>query len=231
MRSFIAFGCSHPRSDGFARGEKGRRQPIRTDPHASTAIKSACWLRYPAAEGIEVRTLCHRNQVHEHMATENPYQSTAISPPSTNGNLMPSNGSLWRAYLLAPAVAPVAFVALLFLVGIVSVRIGVEINEASFVVLPILALTIGVVGCYLVAGFIGMPIAFYLRRANALNGRSIHGAALCWAILFSAICSAYMTSGNWSELPLALCYVGAGVVPPVLLSGTAFWLLVRRFPV
>ena len=39
----------------------------------------------------------------------------------------------------------------------------------------------------------------------------------------------FMVGGNWNELPLALSYVGAGVVPPVLLSGTAFWLLVRRF--
>ncbi len=142
---------------------------------------------------------------------------------------MPSNRSLWRAYFWAPAVAPLAFVALLFLVGIVAAWIGVEINEASFIMLPILALTIGVVSCYLVAGVIGMPIAFYLRRANALNGYSIHGAALCWAILFSAICAVAMVGGNWNELPLALCYFGAGVVPPVLLSGTAFWLLVRRF--
>jgi hypothetical protein len=130
---------------------------------------------------------------------------------------------------LAPAVAPLAFVALLFLVGIVSSQIGVTTNEASFIVLPVVALTIGVVVCYVVAGVIGMPIAFYLRRRNALNGYSIHGAALCWAILFSAICAIFMVGGSWNELPLALCYVGAGVVPPVLLSGTAFWLLVRRF--
>jgi hypothetical protein len=96
-------------------------------------------------------------------------------------------------------------------------------------VLPVVALTIGVVICYVVAGVIGMPIAFYLRRRNALNGYSIHGAALCWAILFSAICAIFMVGGNWNELPLARSYVGAGVVPPVLLSGTAFWLLVRRF--
>jgi len=142
---------------------------------------------------------------------------------------MPSNRSLWRAYLLAPSVAPLAFVALVFLVAIVSDRMGVEVNDASLVVLPVLALTIGTVSCYLVAGIVGMPIAFYLRRANALNGYSIHGAALCWALLFSAGCTVVMIGGDWEALLVGLCYVAVGVVPPVLLSATAFWLLVRRF--
>jgi hypothetical protein len=163
------------------------------------------------------------------MATENPYQSITTSPPSADSNRMPSNRSLWRAYLFAPAVAPLSFVALVLLVGTIAARIGIETNEASFVMLPMLALTIGVVSSYLVAGVIGMPIAFYLRRTNALNGYSIHGAAFCWAILFSIICGVAVIGGNWNELPLVACYIGAGVVPPVLLAGTAFWLLVLRF--
>ena len=118
--------------------------------------------------------------------------------------------------------------ALLFLVGIVAAGIGVEINEASFIMLPILALTIGVVSCYLVAGVIGMPIAFYLRRANALNGYSIHGEALCWAMLFSAI-RVVVGRRKPERIAARTCYFGAGVVPPILLSATVFWLLVRRF--
>ena len=116
---------------------------------------------------------------------------------------------------------------LVLLVGTVAARTGIETNEASLIMLSMLALTIGVVSSYLVAGVIGMPIAFYLRRINALNGYSIHGTAFCWAILFSVICGVAVIGGNWSELPLLGCYFGAGVVPPVSLSGTTFWLLVR----
>jgi hypothetical protein len=136
---------------------------------------------------------------------------------------------MWKAYLWSPSVAPIAFVALVLLIGIVGEVFGIEVNPASMLVLPVIALTVGVVSCYVVAGMIGMPIAFYLRRVNALNVYSIHSAALCWAILFAVGCAVVMVGDNWSELPLALGYFGLGVVPPVLLSGTAFWLLLRHY--
>lgn len=163
------------------------------------------------------------------MAIENPYQSSALFPERVDGRCPSSNRSLWLAYLFAPAVAPLSFVSLLFLVGVVSTQLGIDINEASFVVLPLLALTVGMVSCYLVAGVIGMPIAFYLRRTNSLNGYSIHAVAFGWAVFFTFVCGLFFTDGNWRELPLALSYIGLGVIPPVLLSGTTFWLLVRRF--
>ena len=160
---------------------------------------------------------------------KNPYQPSEFSHVLANNNLKPSNRTLWKAYILAPAVAPIAFVALVFLIGFISLSLGADVNEASLLVFPILALTVGTVACYLVAGVIGMPIAFYLRRINLLSAYSIHGAAFCWAALFASACAFYMVDGNWSELPLALCYVGLGVIPPVMLSGTTFWLLLRFF--
>lgn len=163
------------------------------------------------------------------MNAENPYRSAALLPSSTDVNLAPSNRTLWRAYFLAPAVAPLAFVALVLVVGLVAPRLGVEVNPASMLLLPAISLTVGIVSCYLVAGVIGMPIAFYLRRIHSLNGYSIHGAAFGWAALFASVCAFIMVGGNRDELPLALCYFGLGVIPPVLLSGTAFWLLLKRF--
>lgn len=165
------------------------------------------------------------------MNTENPYQSATLLPSSTdvNVNLAPSNRTLWRAYFWAPSVAPIAFVGLVLLVGLVAPRLGVEINPASMLLLPAIALTVGFASCYFVAGLIGMPIAFYLRRIQLLNGYSIHGAAFCWAVFFASVCAVVMVGGNRDELPLALCYFGFGVIPPVLLSGTAFWLLLKRF--
>jgi hypothetical protein len=160
---------------------------------------------------------------------ENPYSPSE----STNGNapsgLRPSNRAMWRAYFYAPIVAPLAFVTIVFIAGYLSVLLGGDVNEASMIVLPGIALTVGVVSCYLVAGFIGMPIAFFLRRIDSLNAFTIHTAAFGWALFFTTICAIYMVSGTWTDLPLAICYVGAGVIPSVVLSGTAFWLLVRFF--
>ncbi len=136
---------------------------------------------------------------------------------------------MWRAYFCAPIVAPLAFVAIVLVAGYLSVVLGGDVNEASMIVLPAIALSVGVVSCYLVAGLIGMPIAFFLRRIDSLNAFSIHAAALGWALFFTTICAIYLVAGKWNELPLAMCYVGAGVVPSVLLSGTAFWLLLRFF--
>jgi len=163
------------------------------------------------------------------MATENPYKPPKTATDGITRRLTPSTRALWLAYFWAPAVAPISFVIIVLAVAVVAHSIGNEVNEAGLVLLPAIALTVGVGSSYLVAGVIGMPIAFLLRRRHALSGYSIHGAALCWALLFSTIASIATVGDNWDSLPIWLCYVGAGVIPPVLLSGTAFWLLVRRY--
>ena len=163
------------------------------------------------------------------MAADNPYEPTIQGDSTTASSLRPSNRAMWKAYIWSPSVAPIAFVALVLLIGIVGEVFGIEVNPASMLILTVIALKIGVVSCYVVAGIIGMPIAFYLRRINALNVYSIHGAALCWAVLFSVGCAVVMVGENWVELPLALGYFGIGVIPPVLLSGTAFWLLLKYY--
>jgi len=125
---------------------------------------------------------------------------------------------MWRAYAFAPAVTPIAFIAALAVMG---------------VVLPVPAIIAVILICYFVAGLIGMPIAFAPRRMNALNAYTIHGAAFCWGVLLSFACAATMISvaaaigGTWDTVPLVALYI-ALIVPPVVLSGTAFWLLLRR---
>lgn len=163
------------------------------------------------------------------MSSDNPFKPSNTSGRTADFSLRPSNRTMWKAYFWSPAVAPLAFIALVLLVGIVGSVFGLEVNPASMLILPFIALTVGVVSCYVVAGVIGMPIAFYLRRVDALNFYSIHGAALGWALLFTGCCAAVMVGDNWGELPLALGYFGFGVVPPVLLSGTAFWLLLKHY--
>ncbi len=132
---------------------------------------------------------------------------------------VPSTGIMWRAYAFAPAAAPLSFVALLSVVG---------------VVLPVAAIAAVTVVCYSVAGLIGMPIAFFLRSRHALNGYTIHGAAFCWGLLSSVVCAAASISvaaaigGTWDSVPLVVAAFAAIIVPPVVLSGTGFWLLLRK---
>jgi len=135
---------------------------------------------------------------------------------------------MWRAYLIAPAVAPVSFIILLYSVGAVAYLFDVDVNPASFVVMPVVALTVGSVACYAVAGAIGMPIAFYLRRRKLLNGYTIHLAAFLWAVAFALLCASLIHHGPWSALPVVVAYLACGVTPPVLLSATVFWIIVRR---
>jgi len=135
-----------------------------------------------------------------------------------NLNPAPSNHAIWRAYAFAPAVTPIAFIAVLTVVS---------------VVVPVPAITALILICYIVAGLMGMPIAFALRSMNALNAYTIHGAAFCWGILSSFACATTMIfvaaaiGGTWDTVPLVGLNI-ALIVPPVLLSGTAFWLLLCR---
>jgi hypothetical protein len=102
------------------------------------------------------------------------------------------------------------------------------------VTLPANAIAVGSFACYLVAGLIGMPIAFSLRRMNSLNAWTIHGAALTWGILWSLFCTVaaiYVVvaiDGSIESLPLTIGWFLALMVPPVVLAGTAFWLLIKN---
>lgn len=161
---------------------------------------------------------------------ENPYSTPPQLPPEI-GDPRAHGRPLWRAYAFAPAAAPVSFVAFLFVVGAICIAFGIEINPASFLVLPVVAMTVGMAVCYLVAGCIGMPIAFQLRKHGKLNGYTIHLAAFGWALFVSLVVgvpAAIYSGAPWYQIPLAPLLLLAAVAPPVLLSGTSFWWLVRR---
>lgn len=161
---------------------------------------------------------------------ENPFSTPSELPPE-NGAAHEKSRSLWNAYLLAPAAAPTSFVALFFIVGAICFALGIEVNPASFLVLPIFAMTAGMIICYLVAGCIGMPIAFHLRKREKLNGYTIHAAAFGWSLLFSLVIgvpAAIYSGAPWYQVPLAPLLLLLVVAPPVLLSGTSFWWLAKR---
>ncbi len=123
--------------------------------------------------------------------SESPYQTSSTVNDQPDDVQRPRR-ALWIAYAFSPAIAPIAFVVLLFLLGAICTALNFEVNPASFLVLPVLALTVGMVTCYLVAGAIGMPIAFYFHRRQSLTGYTIHGAALCWSIFVSFVVGAPM---------------------------------------
>ena len=132
---------------------------------------------------------------------------------------VPSNHDLWRAYALAPAVTPLTFIAIVTISG---------------VTLPGYVIALGFVACYVVAGLIGMPIAFSLRRKDSLNALTIHGAALAWGVIWALFCTfaaIYVVTaigGSIQSLPMTIAWFSALMVPPVVLAGTAFWLLVKN---
>ena len=132
---------------------------------------------------------------------------------------VPSSSVMWRAYAVAPAVTPSVFMALLSVMG---VQLPVNVVAAAFLV------------CYAVAGLIGMPIAFILRRRNALNAYTIHGAALLWGVVWSTACAfvaiyvAVAIEATIESVPLLAVWLYGFMVPPVVLAGTAFWILLRN---
>lgn len=156
----------------------------------------------------------------------NPFESPN---PSAEPDLVDSpKKSLWTAYFIAPAVAPISFVVTLFLVCAIATAFQIEVNPASLLVLPLLALTVGMVICYVVAGVIGMPIAFYLRKRNILNGYTIHGAAFCWSVLFALVAGIPLSVFNGASWYVAPGFISCLTIPFVLLSATCFWLVLRR---
>ncbi|MFO0914253.1 MAG: hypothetical protein U0795_14940 [Pirellulales bacterium] len=163
------------------------------------------------------------------MAAENPYTPPTMPTAATVSSHAPSARVLWRAYFWAPAVAPLAFVVLLFVVALVAQSMGASINELSLIVLPTFALTLGLVVSYVLAGLIGMPIAFWLRYHNRLNRLSIHLAALFLALILGTGCAIATIGDSWDGLLVWVCYVVAGFVPSALISATAFWWLVQKY--
>ena len=100
--------------------------------------------------------------------SENPYQATGIVDPLSRTFAKLSARALWLSFLFAPAVAPVTCIALIFLFGGGAVTLGLQVNTASFLVLPLLAITVGMTVSYSLAGAVGRPVVFLLRYLGRL---------------------------------------------------------------
>jgi len=165
---------------------------------------------------------------------QNPYMAPVIEEPARGlpmSSLHPSVARMWVGYGVAPVVAPLAFIGQLVLIVLLAERFNLDLNNASLVFLPVLALSVGLVACYGVAGVIGMPLAFVLRRRRRLNAFYIHLCALGWALVFAFGCQVFLGKEGLSlgERAFLCAYVFSGTAAPILLSATAFWLVVRRW--
>ena len=139
------------------------------------------------------------------MTNVNPYSPPTAFDSQPASREMPSTRRLWIAYGIAPLVAPLVSAVTVFVVGMVYLAnhpedTGTPIGVIAF---PVVLLVVGVPASYVVAGLIGMPIAFALRKRNRLNGCTVHGAALLWAALLGA------------GLAIAGVFIAAGILESI----------------
>jgi hypothetical protein len=175
------------------------------------------------------------------MTNVNPYSPPTAFDSQPASREMPSTRRLWIAYGIAPLVAPLVSAVTVFVVGMVYLAnhpedTGTPIGVIAF---PVVLLVVGVPASYVVAGLIGMPIAFALRKRNSLNGYTVHGAALLWAALLGsglAITGVFIAWLQFNALPNFIDFLGRALAmflalaPFILLSATTFWLIGVRQP-
>ncbi|MFT5304117.1 MAG: hypothetical protein ACI87E_004002 [Mariniblastus sp.] len=155
-----------------------------------------------------------------------------MNPNATSS--VPETKLLWWAYAFAPAVAPIVFAITVFLLGTLLHDATSTGTPIGIVLIPLASLTVGILASYVIAGFIGMPIAFFLRKRNKLNGFTIHGAALAWTVVMIGLPSTVMYAVASAQRPLLIDFLVSTLVmvaiiaPFVLLSATTFWWIVSR---
>lgn len=140
--------------------------------------------------------------------------------------------TIWWGYIIAPAVAPVLFSVVVFLLGSVTLAMNPHDNGTPIgvILIPLLSLTIGVVAAYFVAGVVGMPIIFRLEKQRSLNGLTIHGTALtCMVVLASLFCALGCIAGTpTGEIISGGMTFLVVATPFVLASSTTFWWILTR---
>lgn len=171
------------------------------------------------------------------MTDANPYSTPSSFETAPVVGETPSTRRLWIAYGIAPLVAPLVAAIAVFVTGLVYQTThpeDVEVNPMSMVFAPVLLLIVGVPASYGVAGLIGMPIAFWLRKRGRLNGYTVHGAALLWAVVLGSglvIAALLMKWHQTRDRPDFIEFLGGAFViflasaPFILLSATTFWLI------
>lgn len=144
--------------------------------------------------------------------------------------------SLWWAYFIAPAVAPIAFAVSFFVFGLAALALNPEDTgtPAAVVAVPLFSLTAGIVISYFAAGAFGMPIVLMLDKRQMLNGYTVCGAALASSLIFLALSGALMivvvpaARSSVTGLLGTIAGLWAVSAPFALASAATYWWIVSR---
>lgn len=137
---------------------------------------------------------------------------------------------MWLAWAVVPLVPPIVFILQLPVVYLIASTLGVDVNHASFVVLPFAAMTFGLFVSYAFAGLIGVPLAFFLRNRGRLHAISIYCCAFGFVVMLAVISQSVGIKGGSLTVVERLrwaAYVSTSMVVPILTAATVFWSMVR----
>mgnify|MGYP006276888177 CR=1 FL=1 len=146
----------------------------------------------------------------------------------------PSTRRMWRAFWVAPAVAPILMAIEIFIVGMVFSDPKDPGTPIGIILLPLMLLSLGMVFSYAIAALVWMPIVFHLRELHRLSAGTIHAAAsllavACFALLEAAAYAVTTPKPTdllgfvASSLPIA-----AILLPNILVSAAVFWMMIRE---
>lgn len=141
---------------------------------------------------------------------------------------------LWRAFWVAPLVAPVLLAIDVFVIGLLLSDPKDPGTPIGIILLPILILTLGVIASYLITAIFWMPLAIFLHRRKRLDGGSIHLLAFVLAVLFFAALEAAIYGvttprpASIAEFISSTLYIPGFVIPHIMVSALVFWLMVRE---
>jgi hypothetical protein len=145
----------------------------------------------------------------------------------------PSTRRLWRAFWVAPAVAPILMAIEIFVLGMAFSDPADPGTPIGIILLPILLLTLGGFIAYGIAAICWMPLIFFWRKRGWLNGGRLHLLAFLLALAVVALLEATIYAittprpTDFFELLSSSLIIAGFVIPNVMLSAVVFWMIVR----
>jgi hypothetical protein len=116
--------------------------------------------------------------------------------------------NLWRAFSVAPLVAPLSFLILFVLFVWGSTQMGAKSNPLSVVAYPILSILVGIPLAYALALIFWMPAMLWLFRRGWYNLGAVLGAGFTmsvgFAFFFAAPCHQSCPLGDVGLAPVGL---------------------------
>lgn len=146
----------------------------------------------------------------------------------------PCTRRLWRAFWVAPAVAPILMAIEVFAVGMAFSDPADPGTPIGIILLPSLLLTLGVVFSYGIAAICWMPLIFFSRRRGWLSGSAVHLLAFLLALSIVALLEAAiyaMTTPRPTDVvgfAVSSLPIASVVISDIMLSAAVFWMLIRE---